>query len=284
LLEYWKDIYKKQLTTRMKIKNTSKIKNFFIKFLNKAIIKLEDKGNANFNTNGEQHFINDLIKYYNKKNNEIVIFDIGANTGNYSSYIIKCAKENKLRYIIHMFEPTTSCFKTLENKFGFDKNIALNNFGISNQECEKNIYYDKEKSGLSSLYKRNLEAYGTKMDKSEIIKLKRLDEYIKEKGIKKINLLKIDIEGHELMAINGLGKYLDTNNIDFIQFEYGGCNIDSQTTLFQIYTILENSGFIICKITPKYLEKRKYSKSMEDYVYSNYVAVSPTIISEISLL
>ena len=212
----------------------------------------------------------------------MIFFDIGGNIGDYSTIMLKKCKEYKIDYTIHIFEPTKSCFSILKEKFGQDKSIIVNNFGLSDINTKASIYYDKENSGLASLYQRNLKSYNIKLDKSEMIKLKRIEDYIDERKIPRINFLKIDIEGHELFAFKGFGPYLSNKFITAIQFEYGGANLDSHTSLMEIYELLEKRGFEIFKIKPKYLEKRKYHPHMENFVYANYVVISKNILEELN--
>jgi len=264
----------------LNIKNESKIikkiKNQLIRITN----YLENNNNCNFKTNGEEKFINDFFSIY--RNSKMIIFDIGGNIGNYSAIILKKCKECKIDYTVHIFEPTKSCFSILNEKYGTNKSIIVNNFGISNTNTTATIYYDKENSGLASLYKRNLKSYNIKLNKSEMIKLKRIEDYINERNIPRIDFLKIDIEGHELFAFKGFGPYLSSKFITAIQFEYGGANLDSHTSLMEIYDLLEKGGFEIFKIKPKYLEKRKYYPHMENFVYANYIAISKKILGELN--
>jgi len=192
--------------------------------------------------------------------------------------MLKKYKEYKIDFTIHIFEPTKSCFSILDKKFGTNKSIIVNNFGLSNVNIKTSIYYDKENSGLASLYKRNLKSYNIQLNQSEMIVLKRLEDYINERKIPRIDFLKIDIEGHELFAFKGFGKYLSSKFITIIQFEYGGANLDSHTCLMEIYELLEKRGFEIFKIMPKYIEKRKYYPYMDNFFYSNYVAISKEFI------
>ncbi len=181
---------------------------------------------------------------------------------------------------MHLFEPTKSCFETIFQKFKDDINIFLNNFGVSNEDGEGTIFYDREQSGFASLYQRNLDAYNLELNQSESIKLKRLDSYIERNNIGHIDFIKIDIEGHELKAFEGLGKFLHSEFIDYIQFEYGGANLDSHSNLMDFYEILESKGFKIAKIMSKGLEIREYHPRMENFNYANYVAVSKKFIEE----
>jgi hypothetical protein len=109
-----------------------------------------------------------------------------------------------------------------------------------------------------------------------------LDKYIEGRDIQHIDFIKIDIEGHELKAFEGFGHYLNSNFIDFIQFEYGGANLDSHTSLMEMYKYLEEKGFKIAKIMPNGLEIREYRPFMDNFQYSNYVAISKNILEKLS--
>jgi len=179
---------------------------------------------------------------------------------------------------LHVFEPTMSCFNTIFKKFDNKNNIILNNFGASDSDCSAPIYYDKEQSGLASIYQRNLDTYNLELNKSEEIKLRRLDGYIEEKNISHIDFVKIDIEGHEMKAFEGFGKYLNADFISYIQFEYGGANLDSHSSLMEIYKMLTNNAFKFSKVMPNGLELREYSPFMENINYSNYVSISKKVV------
>lgn len=253
----------------------SKLRGLALKVFN----FIENNGNANFDKNGEKVFIDFLLASFKNGGGKRVVFDIGANIGEYSQMIKDKSESLSLNIELHLFEPTRGCFQILSQKFKDEKNILLNNFGASNEDGEATIFYDKEQSGLASLYQRNLDAYNLELNQSESIKLKRLDSYIDEQNVTHIDFIKIDIEGHELKAFEGFGEYLDGEFIDYIQFEYGGANLDSHTSLMELYTFLENRGFRIAKVMPKGLEIRKYMPFMDNFSYANYVAISNKVVS-----
>ena len=49
---------------------------------------------------------------------------------------------------------------------------------------------------------------------------------MKKNKFSKIDLLKLDVEGHELYLLSAK-KFI--SKISVIQFEFGGCNIDTRT-------------------------------------------------------
>ena len=240
--------------------------------------RMENNNNADFHTNGEERFLYDM---FSSLQGEVVLFDIGANIGAYSEILVEQCKQRSLKYSLHIFEPTRSCFEALKNKFAADPAIILNNAGVSKAKGKSTIFYDAEQSGFASLYQRDLAADKIALNKSETISLIRLDEYITQNKISAIDFMKIDIEGHELFAFEGLGKYLNADFVKAIQFEYGGANLDSHTTLKSLYAMLEKSGFVVGKIMQHGIEIRPYTLSMENYQYANYVAFSKIHFSEL---
>lgn len=256
----------------MKIVHTSRLNSILFTLFN----RLENNNNADFHTNGEERFLND---YLHSLSGRVTLFDVGANVGGYAEILVEQCRHQQLHYSLHLFEPTASCFEVLKKKFSSDANIKLNNVGVSDVHTTAELYYDAERSGFASLYKRDLSSAHAVMNKQETITLRRLDEYIERHNIQQIDLLKIDIEGHELAAFRGLGKYLRADFIRAIQFEYGGANLDSGTTLRQQYQLLTDAGFQLFKIMKHGIERRAYQLSMENYQYANYVALSPAVLT-----
>ncbi|MBD3844047.1 MAG: FkbM family methyltransferase, partial [Campylobacterales bacterium] len=144
----------------------NKLRSLSIRLFN----KLENNGDADFNSNGEKYFLDSLTTQFSyAKGGGRVIFDIGANVGDYSLMLSSILTKKNIDYEIHLFEPTQSCFKNIQEKFNDIHNAHLNNFGASDQAGEATIFYDKEQSGLASLYQRNLDSYNLSMNQSELI-------------------------------------------------------------------------------------------------------------------
>ena len=261
------------------------VKNSIRKYLSlllwRAFNFLENNNNANFVKNGEERFLKNFFKFKKDQNKDyLIIFDVGANKGEYTETLLKLSKKYNIKVEIHLFEPVKYSFEVLLNKFSSNKNLKINNFGLSDENKTALIFYDEIGSGLASVYKRNLKHLGIELNKSEEIILKKAENYIRNNNISHIDLIKIDTEGHEFFVIKGLGEFLSPNFIDFIEFEYGGTYYDSRTSLFDIYTLLESKGFTIAKIMPNGLEIRSYNSMMEIFQYANYVAVSNAVIKK----
>jgi len=118
-------------------------------------------------------------------------------------------------YNIHCFKPGKEIFKTLKSNAPADDRIKLNNFGLGKENCEAVLHYGERCDKCASLTKRDLRHYGINTVNSESVQLTTLDDYCMAHGNEHILLLKLDIEGHELDALQGSRKMITENRIDF---------------------------------------------------------------------
>ena len=84
--------------------------------------------------------------------------------------------------------------------------------------------------------------------------------------------MKIDIEGEELNAFKGGAKMISDNKNKYIQFEFGGANIDSRT-FFRDFWYLLSPKYNLYKITGKGLIPiKRYNENLEIFLMFNYLA------------
>ena len=255
------------------IRYQSKLIEWLINKFLAVTYHLDNTGDSSFLTNGELFFVKMLGRLY--QGEHFTCFEVGANIGEYTESILTFIPSTQ---DVFLFEPQKSCFELLQKKFIDNEKVRLNNFGLSNEVGTMTLYKDHEGSGLASLYRRNLEHYHMSMKEEEVVSLNRADEYIKNNNISHINLIKIDVEGHEISALDGFGSFLDSKNVDYVQFEYGGANLDSHTSLMELFVYFKSRGFVVCKVMPTYLKRIEYVPRLENFMYQNYVAVSANML------
>lgn len=134
---------------------------------------------------------------------------------------------------------------------------------ILSDEDNKEMTFYRKKDNLEkgtfctgdSLYKENTQHYQNHNTVESIVKTRTLRSIVEEVGKNKIDLLKIDTQGSELLIMKGLGEYL--NNVEFVELECsiinyneGGCNLKDIINFldkdFEIYEIVElhrHNGF-----------------------------------------
>jgi len=212
----------------------SKIINYFVKldiFFRKKI-KLEKSLNGKFNFMNFKFFYDKLRdtsiassiltngNYEEETCKEIknslfsgdVFIDGGANIGFYS---ILSSKFVGSKGKVISFEPTSTCYNyLLKNiKINKKKNIFPVKKAISNKNSTV-LFKVGENSEENSIVKNSNK-------KDNIIKIKAIsiDSYCKNKKIKKVNLIKLDIEGQELQALKGSRNTILKNKDIKIIFE-----------------------------------------------------------------
>ena len=133
------------------------------------------------------------------------------------------------------------------------------------------LYSCSQYSGLASLYSRNLKHFGMTLDQSEDVSVLTLDEFCRMERLQRIHFLKLDVEGHELKVLHGAQELLERGGIDFIQFEFGGCNIDSRTYLHDFYELLTPRYHIYRIVTDGLRLVTAYREIGEIFTTTNYM-------------
>ncbi|CAN5779730.1 hypothetical protein BH11BAC7_BH11BAC7_16970 [soil metagenome] len=144
-----------------------------------------------------------------------LVFDIGANLGNYSAVFL----EKKAKVIA--VEPQSYCVDFLKLRFGNNSAIKIIRCGIGAQEEEKELMISSAHT-LSSFNKEWVEGVNKTerfkpshavWEKKEKIPMKTVDGLIKEYGLP--SYLKIDVEGYEKQVLRGLHQ-----PVEWVSFEY----------------------------------------------------------------
>jgi FkbM family methyltransferase len=246
--------------------------------LERIVIKLQIYmgigGGACVTTSGEDYLAKLIQDIFNKEKKRLCILDVGSNTGGFTNMITP--RISNLPHTIHAFEPSIKSFNLLYDNTKNNNNIVINNFALGKTCGRQALYYEESGSELSSLTKRNLDHYNTNVSNSEIVNVETIDNYCRNKQICRIDLLKIDAEGHELDVLMGAQKMIENNNINMISFEFGGCNIDTNTYFRDFWYFFKNySGAKIFRVTPSgYLSRVwKYRERYEQFQTTNYLVI-----------
>jgi FkbM family methyltransferase len=198
--------------------------------------------NWDFETN------NIFLKYYFSlypNRNNLTFFDIGCNGGSF----VKSAKLLCENPIIHCFEPHPKLSELVSQHY---PDIKMNQLCVSNQNGTCDIFIPLQSVLISSMIDRPIfdilrtkpGADGTiQKVKKYNVQSKTIDTYCKENNIEKIDYLKIDVEGAEMMVLEGAKEMLKTNKIIAGQFEIGSTLDDAGIKKEDIFSYLQNYGY-----------------------------------------
>ncbi len=217
------------------------------------VVDLYSYDNCNSETNGEFSFLSFYAKSFS------LCFDIGANDGAYSKKILT---ENPNCHVIS-FEPNSDLIDSIREKGVKD----VYNVAVADRDGFIKINIDKSDDTQSSSFRKNDNTIEIEVPSITI------DSFCEKNKIDKISFIKIDTEGNELAVIRGARRIIGENIADFIQFEYGGTFKDANIKLGEIFDLMKEN-YMICHVTSVGLFPLMYSDVLENYRYSNWVAVS----------
>jgi hypothetical protein len=148
------------------------------------------------------------------------------------------------------------------------------NVALGDREGHAVLRSDRERSGLASLHDRRLGHFGIEFVHQEQVRITTIDAFCRQRSIGRIDFLKLDVEGHELAVLQGAQDLIARDAIDVIQFELGGCNIDSKSYFQDFYYRLDPK-YSIMRITRHVLiPVTEYTELDEVFVTTNYLALA----------
>ena len=202
---------------------------------------------------------NKFLKSQFKNIDNLTIFDVGANLGSYSKKVKKVLKNKNITFFL--FEPNDSLNESLKKATG-KLTSTINNFAISDENGEAVLYLNKISSQSSLLKKKDLVG---DLEREVDVKTVRLDTYIKNKSIKKIDILKIDVEGLELKVLESLSGVISEIEITLIKIEI---QLNNKDNLPNVINYLNEYGYELSGFS-----NTKYLKNSIFFVDAYFILV-----------
>lgn len=172
------------------------------------------------------------------------ILDVGANVGDVSEAALISYPQCR----VICFEPVKTTFEVLQKRLApYGDRAVLINEALSDENgtCEINItsFHGANYIALQSDFHKDLNPHVYEMGR-EVIKIARLDDIATTIGDQKIDVMKIDVEGHELNVLKG-GMNFIRDRVDTIIIEISLMRDQSweEQSVAKIFTLLDGLGF-----------------------------------------
>jgi len=139
------------------------------------------------------------------------IVDVGANVGFYSLSMARAAGR---RAKVHAFEPNQDTFALLARHREINRanNVELHCFALGAKSEDRVLYAGRDSGKFS------LEPDGRSLEGAKDVKVATLDALCRERSLGTVDLLKIDVEGHEPAVIIGARETIH-RDAPFLCFE-----------------------------------------------------------------
>jgi FkbM family methyltransferase len=157
------------------------------------------------------------------------VLDIGANVGAHSIRLAKKAGQNGK---VYAFEPTEYAYRKLV------RNVSLNS------PCRIELYrlalWNENKDDQIISFRSSWQTDGTDVSGISRVSFIRLDDWSKRHGIERIDMIKIDVDGHEFPIFDG-GRQLLASCRPLIIMEVGAWHFAEPST--NVLALLDALGY-----------------------------------------
>ena len=204
------------------------------------------------------------IDSFEKEENKIIFWDIGANIGVYSIYA--ALKHPNIEVV--SFEPSNNNLRILTRNISINKleeKIKVNQFPLSNAENKYLVFKESKfiAGGSLNTWGENYNFENKSLDPQNNYKIYGTTiNYLLNNNILAIpNYIKIDVDGIEHLILRGASKYLKNPNIKSLSIE-----------LDESFKKQFDSAFNTMKENNFNFKHKKRAKTLEAYKYTfNYV-------------
>jgi FkbM family methyltransferase len=195
-----------------------------------------------------------------------VLFDIGANEGEYLNAAVATVGTYLTAYC---FEPQSASFQKLRIRFSDDSRITLIQMAVGSDLQPVELFFESDGAVGATLHRDSISG----QQRSEMVAQTTIDQFCKQERIEKIDLLKIDTEGHEMDVLHGAAGMIESGSIHAVQFEFGETFLHTQYHFIDVWALL-SSRYAFYRILRRGLaEVHQYSPDLEIYKLANFLCV-----------
>jgi FkbM family methyltransferase len=118
---------------------------------------------------------------------------------------------------VHAFEPWAPVLKKLRRHIEINrlKNVVIHPFGLGNENSKQPFYAPPDNNlGMGSFVKE----FGSPNPPEEVLEIRIGDDVLEKAGVASVDVIKMDIEGYEKLALKGLDRTLRKHR-PIVEFE-----------------------------------------------------------------
>lgn len=196
----------------------------------------------------------------------MIFFDVGANSG---IYTISAAKKIGWKGVF-AFEPCSSTCELLKRNLRLNGLAEVNveqmalGYSVGEEVLQVN---ERGKDGLNTLGQATHPE--SKVVGQEVVRITMVDIFIKEHNVTRVDVMKVDVEGAELMVFRGARNLLERPDAPLILYEgFGFLTRGFGYHPVEILWFLESCGYSLFALNGK---TGKISELKTDYQYDSMV-------------
>ena len=193
--------------------------------------------------------------------------DVGANKGTWTAALLRHAPQIERGLL---FEPGRQAAAVLRERFGEKTALEVVECALSDQAAASMPFFEQPEAGNTSSLSRPPDGESAL---ETTVRVSTLDLETERLRLERIDLLKVDAEGHDLAVLRGGRRLFDQGRIRFIQWEYSDVWIPSGATLAAALNYLHQFGYQTFLLKRAGLYRFDYERFGEFFTFSNFVSM-----------
>jgi FkbM family methyltransferase len=215
-----------------------------IELSNDLAVKLWPRGATAFDcwsrTRFEKHELNLVLSSLQRG---MTFVDVGSNAGLFAiSAAATCTD-----LTIYAFEPCSSTYRLLLDNIELNKvpNVIAVNSALGRERGETLLQLNAGgRDGLNTIGKPTHS--DCRIIGSELVPVQSLDDYVRENAVSRVDVMKVDVEGAELLGFEGATRLLQADDAPLIIFEnYSWCTSGFSYHPVENVWLLESFGYTV---------------------------------------
>jgi FkbM family methyltransferase len=193
--------------------------------------------------------------------------DVGANKGTWTAALLRQAPKIERGVL---FEPGRQAAGVLRERYPDETRLEIVECALSEQPADSMPFFEQPEAGNTSSLSRPADGDGAI---ETTVRVSTLDIEMDRLRVERIDLLKVDAEGHDLAVLKGGRRLFAEGRIRFIQWEYSDGWIPSGATLAAALNYLQGFGYRTFLLKRAGLYRFDYERFGEFFTFSNFVSM-----------
>ena len=228
-------------------------------------------------TNGEADLISDVVRAAGDTGHPLVVWDVGGNIGDYTQAVLSRSARAGRAATIAVFEPAPAAVERLRDRFKTAPQVTVFPLALSSEPGTMQFEMHGETTGTSTLQRT-----GAKNATVIDVTVDTAANVAEQIDVSRIDLMKIDAEGHDLEVIRGALPLLQANRIGVVQFEYNFRWLFGKHLLKEAFEIADATGYRLGMVQPgRIVFFEEWQVENERFFEANYVLVQPELANKL---
>lgn len=205
-----------------------------------------------------------------------MFIDVGANRGDWTAMMLRHAPP-AVRAVL--YEPGTGASAVLRERFAGRTGIEIVQRALSDRPASGAAFFEEPDAGNTSSLSRTA---STAAARETTVDVTTLDDEAARLALERIDVLKIDAEGHDLAVLRGAEGLLREHRVSIVQWEYSDAWIAGGGTLAAAIELLRAFGYGTWLLKRGGLHRFDYSVFGEYFTFSNFVSLRESDLASLT--